>query len=217
MTAPATRRSPGPFSAFALGPVAVLLALLTLAVSIVGGLPFDGPVHDWFAANRAAPLTEAARLLTDSAVGVPALLLAAAAGALLAGRAELRHRARYAAAAIGVLLAGRLVRYACAELLNRARPEQTDWAVPAFGHAFPSGHTAGATIIAVLFVAALRGTGPRALVVGWALGVGLTRVYLGVHWPTDVLAGFCFGVLWTVPCLWLLRRGSVRDEAREAA
>jgi undecaprenyl-diphosphatase len=52
-----------------------------------------------------------------------------------------------------------------------------------------------------------------ALAVVITLLVGISRVYLGVHWPTDVLAGWCVGAAWALLCwllaLWLQRKGKV--------
>jgi undecaprenyl-diphosphatase len=71
------------------------------------------------------------------------------------------------------------------------------WLADANGHSFPSGHTTTSALVAALLCTALarRFGGRRRLAlqlvcVAWAVAVGLTRVYLAVHWMTDVLGGW---------------------------
>jgi membrane-associated phospholipid phosphatase len=109
--------------------------------------------------------------------------------------------------------------------VTRARPPHVD-AVPPyeFGFSFPSGHSLNAVmlagIVAYLLLRRLRRAWARrltvALATAYAVAMGLSRVFLGHHWLTDVLVGWVLGLAWlnvviTAHRLFLtLRRGPVR-------
>lgn len=81
--------------------------------------------------------------------------------------------------------------------LTRARPDASIVGFEALAanpdrFSFPSGHTAAAFGVAVAFAGEPHGLGPSALLV--AVGIGLSRVYLGAHYPLDVVAGAALGV-----------------------
>ena len=113
-----------------------------------------------------------------------------------------------AVVAVGALLLGQGVRLLIAYTVDRHRPARPDWAAAASGPAYPSGHTTASAVVAALIcVAAARaGQGRKrvalqAAALCWAVLVGLTRIYLGVHWPTDVLAGWLLAALATAAAL----------------
>lgn len=103
--------------------------------------------------------------------------------------------------------------------VDQERPQWPDPVDSAHYAAFPSGHAMTATVSCGLLLWLLHrhGAGPRmwrtALAAAWVsvLGVGITRLYLGVHWPSDVLGGWLLGaalVAFTVA-------GFERHEARD--
>lgn len=103
---------------------------------------------------------------------------------------------------------------------GRHRPPTSGWLATAAGNSFPSGHTTAATagyLALAMSVAVLTSSvGLRVLVlsaaVALAAGVGWTRVELGVHWPTDVLAGWLIGAGAACAALscWAIARPALR-------
>ncbi len=83
------------------------------------------------------------------------------------------------------------------QLTTRLRPFHANIGIlnlvePQDEYSFPSGHTAAATVAALLFSAAVPLLFPFFCLLAFV--IGLSRVYLGVHYPTDVLMGFVLGV-----------------------
>lgn len=183
----------------------VALVLFGLVSVVVAGwfdgrpLGVDAALHAWSVEERTRGAVVAARVVSASGFGVWAMLLAALAGIL-------RWRAPGAPLGLAILLGGQAVRTLTADTIARARPPFADWAGLAGGQSFPSGHTFSATVLAVLLAGAVRRRDARVLIGLWAVAVGATRVVLGVHWATDVLAGWAFGLAWTLGALWLVRR-----------
>ncbi len=95
----------------------------------------------------------------------------------------------------------------------RKRPEIVPHLVSVGSASFPSGHSMLALVTYLTLGALLARFASRrrsrtyCIVVSLllALLVGLSRVYLGVHYPTDVLAGWSAGLAWALPC-WLVAR-----------
>ncbi|MFG2136123.1 phosphatase PAP2 family protein [Streptomyces sp. NPDC048650] len=186
------------------GPLLVLAALcagLLAAMAVVSAVRHGAPLaperaaHHWSTAHRGEPLRSLARAVTATGTGPVPYLMAVLAG-LLAGR-DTPRRLRAVTCAVAVLATGQAIRYGLMELLARPRPPVADWAGQATGYAFPSGHaTTSALAAGLLAWGIVHRAGPGtartwcAVLALWTLAVGATRVFLGVHWPGDVLAGW---------------------------
>ncbi|MCB1343596.1 MAG: phosphatase PAP2 family protein [Pseudooceanicola sp.] len=108
---------------------------------------------------------------------------------------------------------------------DRPRPDLVPHGVEVVSASFPSGHTLMATVtwltLAVMLARGEESHRLRAFYIAAAalisVLVGVSRVYLGVHWPSDVLAGWSLGSAWALlvwlVARWLERRGGIEREA----
>jgi undecaprenyl-diphosphatase len=166
-------------------------------------------------------LEEAARDITalGSVPFLGFLLIATVLYLLLAGK---RHLALLMGASV---LGGEAIDTVLKIGFRRPRPELVAHAARVFTASFPSGH-AMLSAVTFLTIGALltRVHADRrvkiyfmTLAVLLTIAIGMSRVYLGVHYPTDVLAGWCLGAAWATLCwitaLWLQARGQVEPEA----
>ncbi len=177
----------------------------------------DRPVVRYLAEHRTAWLTTALREVTRLGSTLVLIPLVVVIG-LVAFR---RTRSWAPLAQLGLSLGGAIALYDLIKpLVGRARPQVAPLVASATGYSFPSGHatqTAAVCVTLALLGAALTTSWPRKVAVWTAavvvtLLVGFSRVYLGVHWPTDVLAGVALGSLWAVLCALGMRALGMRAQ-----
>ena len=182
-----------------LGAAGCAAGFLVVALLVASGVtdPIDAAIIDVVRAQELhdalAPLAQVTQLgSTWAVIGVGALVLLTG---FLAGRP------RDGAAGALTIAIGALVIEITKRLFGRARPDFLEPIIVEVGFSFPSGHAANAMVaygVLGVLVARLRWpTAIRAAVivvlVAIVFGVGLSRVWLGVHYPTDVVAGWLLG------------------------
>ncbi|OBI41162.1 phosphatase PAP2 family protein [Mycobacterium sp. E796] len=162
----------------------------------------DQPTTGWVAAHRDLWLTRAMRVITAMGDPVPLAALAALCCAVVVWRYRSWLPAALALAGVGGI---GLVIVVAKALVVRDRPHTSYALLTEDGYSFPSGHAAGTAAIASIFAWMLTRwliaswTGRVivwALAIGLAAVVGFSRVYLGVHYLSDVVAGWLLGAAW---------------------
>jgi undecaprenyl-diphosphatase len=138
----------------------------------------------------------------------------------------IHRRARHAAILAVTIFLAFISSEGLKDFYSRPRPDLVPHGTYVYSSSFPSGHStlSAATFLTLaMLIASLepnRGTKRMvfALAAILVLGVGFSRIYLGVHWPSDVLAGWCLGAAWAlggwVALLKLGARGDVKEEPR---
>jgi undecaprenyl-diphosphatase len=208
----------GELVAPALAVVCAVAFFIWLAAVAMGGEAdgFDTAVRGYVHSTAFPALTYTMRGLTSLGEAVFLVTL----GSLIVWRLVITGRHREAAFLAAAALGAEAVDQALKFWYRRQRPEAFFGVAPA-NYSFPSGH-AFVSLCFYLTVAEIlieeewprgRRMAARAMAVLLAGLIGLSRVYLGVHYPTDVLAGFAAAVAW----LALLRCGKCAFSGRRRA
>ena len=183
------------------------LAALWLMMLLLGGGPLDRQIYELLYAGHRPALAAIARGLT--LLGEPTILVAA--GALAALWLWRNGRGRLALVLLLVTLIGRGLSEVQKYWIARVRPDAEPHLVIVKTSSFPSGHAASSMIFYLTLALALTvGTRWYRVAVAGAillsLLIGASRVMLGVHWPSDVIGGWAFGMLWVLLTLRLAER-----------
>ncbi|MEV4127601.1 phosphatase PAP2 family protein [Nocardia sp. NPDC049707] len=205
---------------------AVVLAVAAVGLTIVvvhegGPIRVDAAWLDWIIAHRNGTLTAVAVTVSDLGDTTTMAVLAVLACAVLAWRRQWRNLLLVGGASAGaavLVVVGK-------QLVGRARPPVVDHLVVETNQSYPSGHSLGsAVVLGVLLVVVLPHLHRRparitaiGAVGGVVVAVGLSRLYLGVHWPTDIAAGWVFGACWLSICLVPYRAVTLTWHRGEAA
>ena len=183
------------------GAVLALLTVLVRRTDALAGL--DTSAAEWGNEHATAFSHDAITVVTNLGATWTVILVAVAVAAVEIARTRSRWVVPFL---LAVMLGDKLLTEAIKQLVDRARPTIEPVAAT-LGPSFPSGHTATAAASWAAFaLVAGRWWGPRAwpalagIAVGIAVGVGVSRVLLDVHWLTDVLAGLALGWAWFAAC-----------------
>ena len=196
---------------FALGLGASLLSLVLfawLADQVAGGatIAFDAAVRSYVHQKASPGLTSVMRFMSD--LGAPGSLLLFAIAALVGFRRLGWNRAavRFLITVAGGFLLDVTLKLA----FHRTRPVSFFGTPLPRSFSFPSGHAMFSVCLfgALAALITARVLGPKARAAIWTVTVavafliGLSRIYLGVHYPSDVLAGYAAAVVWVGTVAW---------------
>jgi undecaprenyl-diphosphatase len=223
MSAPAFFRHLSPMKRKEIAPLIMLLLAAGLAVIFakITEEMLEGDLHGFDRAillalrrpddpaNPLGPLWLQVAARDVTSLGSPAVLTLITVAAL--GFVALKRQWGAALFVLGSICGGTAISFALKELVQRPRPDFIAAVAQTQTYSFPSGH-AFLSAVTFLTLGALLARVQRqaevkiyllAVAIAITVLVGVSRVYIGVHWPTDVLAGWCAGAAWAILC-WII-------------
>lgn len=162
-------------------------------------------------AKPRGPLWLEGPLLDLTAIGGPTVLGLVVIS--VAGFLVLQTRYRTAVVVVITMIGGELLDSVMKQFFNRPRPTVVPHMREVYSSSFPSGHAMESAIVYLTLAAILMRASDTRVTKMYILGiavllttlVGISRVYLGVHYPTDVIGGWIVGFMWALLC-WLATR-----------
>ena len=106
---------------------------------------------------------------------------------------------------------GVILSYGLKSVFGKTRPDLWESAIKEVSFSYPSGHALGSTVLygflAYLFATRFRQFSWLIYLIAVSLigAIGLSRLYLGVHWPTDIIGGYGMGFVWLTLCITMLK------------
>ena len=170
--------------------------------------PFDRSILYWMRRHRTRGRTQAATILAR--LGSPPLIVGVGLGSALVGLVWRKWRGAAWTLPIAIMGAGVIIQ-SVKLIIKRPRPSFFTPLLKEGGYSFPSGHSLIAMVVYGLFGYFALGESHNRWIrltirVGTAslvIAIGVSRVYVEVHYPTDVLAGWVAGVPWLIACIGL--------------
>jgi membrane-associated phospholipid phosphatase len=186
------------------------LMLWQISESIRDGEPLtiaDARLSSWLHTQHTPPMTTAMFAITALGSTLVVSSIAVGFGIYFISRRRFYWLTAFMSLVFGGMLLNRLLKYA----FHRPRPFFDNPLLTLTGYSFPSGHTMMATVLygvlAAYFFSNLKDWGQRIIIITLATLVialvGFSRIYLGAHYLSDVLAAFAEGLAWLSVCLTL--------------
>lgn len=205
-----------------------LLRILTVSAAFIGAgiiaavlktqydmapTPFDLSVQQWFLSLRTDGLNAAVSALTHCGDTITVI-------ALCVVLLLLPNRLKYGLPVSLAALGGVAIYKPMKHLFLRARPEQALHLVEQGGYSFPSGHSVTSVVVYGLLLYLIRkhcknkaiGNALSVLCGVLMVAIGPSRIYVGVHWPTDVLCGWLIGLGVLFIAIMILERIGKKNE-----
>ena len=201
----------------------MLFAFIKLTEEVIEGETsgFDQKVLLWFRnqADLSDPIGPAwLEVVVRDITALGGLLILGLLTVAVAGYLWLSRRHYLALFVMISIPAGSLLNTVLKDFFSRSRPDLVPHATGAALSSFPSGHAMMAAVVFLTLGALLslstENTRIKIYILSWSIFltvlVGISRIYLGVHWPTDIIAGWIAGATWAMICLlighWLMRK-----------